>query len=152
MAAADRRRGTPRLHSSVRLTPGVYFFQARGFALQRAQVVELRAAYFGGTEHVDLVDDFRLQRENALHALSEADFADGEARLRSALAGDDDAFEGLDAFLVAFLDFHLDLDGVSRRKVREVGATALGKQFFDDLVCHDCVLPAGAEAPNLIGF
>ncbi len=45
---------------------------------------------------------------------------------------DDDAFERLKAFFVAFLDLDLDFDGVAGPKFWEIGAAALGQQLFDD--------------------
>src|SRR5258706_940528 len=119
------------------LTAGVDFFQPCRFALQLTQIIQLSAPHFGGAEHVDLVDHLGLDRENTLHALSKADLADGEAGLRPARPRNDDALERLDAFLVAFLDLDLNLDGISRPQVRNVGAAALRQQSVDDLVCHD---------------
>src|SRR5215208_5047658 len=41
---------------------------ARCLALQRAQVVQLGASDLGGAHHLDLLNDWRVQRENALDA------------------------------------------------------------------------------------
>ena len=46
-------------------------FHARRLALQLAQEVQLRAPDPRGADHVDLVDDRRMQREDALDALPE---------------------------------------------------------------------------------
>src|SRR5579862_4991864 len=64
--------------------------------------------------------------------LSEADLADGEAGLRSVVALDDHAFEGLHAFLVAFLDLYVDAHRVAGAEFRDVGAFRFCQQFFDD--------------------
>src|SRR5277367_6173482 len=89
------------------------FFQSSSLALQPAQIVKLGTADSRGTHHVNLVDDLGVDGKNTLHALPEADLADGEARLRAALAGNDDAFERLQALFFAFSDLDQHLDGVA---------------------------------------
>ena len=74
-----------------------------------AQVIELGAADIAAAHDLDLVDDRRIEREDALDALAEADLADGEAGADALVgAGDAHAFERLDAGAVAF--DHLDAD------------------------------------------
>src|SRR5664280_3927073 len=78
----------------------------------------LRSAHVRRTQHFDLVDDLRVGGEDALDALPKAHLAHGEAGLVSVTLGNDDTFESLQALLVAFLDLHVDPDGVAGLKVR----------------------------------
>src|SRR5262245_22511923 len=56
-----------------------------------------------------------MQREDALHPLTERHLADGERRSGPApMEADDDAFEDLDAFLVALANLDMDPDRVAR--------------------------------------
>src|SRR5450432_2547172 len=89
-------------------------FEPGGLALQGAQVVELGAADLAGAHHINMVDHLGIDREDALHALTETDLSHGDAFAHpSAIAGDDGAFKCLQPFLVAFLDFDVDLNGVT---------------------------------------
>jgi hypothetical protein len=91
------------------------FLHARRLALQLAQEVQLRAADLGGAQDLDLVDDRRVEREDALDALAERDLADREGRARAApVHADHHAFEHLDALLVAFAHLDVYLHGVPR--------------------------------------
>src|SRR5262249_50521886 len=74
----------------------------RGLALQIAQVVQLRAADLRRSRHFHLLDRRRVQRKDALDTLSERHFAHGEGGARAAaVQADHDAFEDLNALLVA---------------------------------------------------
>ena len=106
--------------------------QTSCFAFESAQIVELGAANFGGAQQIDLVDHFGVDGKNALHALAKADLAHSEAGLRPVVALDDHAFKGLQSLLVAFLDLHVDADGVARAKRGNVSALRFCQQFFDD--------------------
>jgi len=108
------------------------FAEACGFATESTQVIELGSADVGGAEHVNLVDDLGIEREDTLDALAEAHLADGEGWLRAAALGNDGAFEGLGALFVAFLDADVNADGVARPEAGNVGALGLGQQFGDD--------------------
>src|SRR5687767_15053584 len=91
------------------------FLHARGLPLQLAEEVQLGAADAGGAHDVDLVDDRRMQREDALHTLPERNLANGECRARAAaMHPDHHALEHLDALFVAFANFHVDADCVPR--------------------------------------
>src|SRR5438876_5348541 len=50
----------------------------RRLALQIAQEVKLGAAHFGGSHDFHFLNDWRVQRENALDALPERDLAHGK--------------------------------------------------------------------------
>ena len=120
------RRWYLRLRSFLLLLLRLHFAQSCGFALEFAQVEQLGAADLVGPQHFNFVDDFGIQRENALHTLAEADFADREAALRAVAAGNDCAFKCLNALFVAFFDPYLDADGVSRLHAGDVLALQLG--------------------------
>src|SRR6476620_7877856 len=80
-------------------------FHPRGLALQIPQEIELRAPHARRSHDVDLRDRRRVQRKDALDPLTERDLAHREAGARAAAVhADDDAFEDLDAFLVALAD------------------------------------------------
>ena len=84
-------------------------------ALQLAQEIQLRAANTGSPQDVDLVDDRRVQREDALDALAERDLAHGKGRARpAAVHPDHHPLEHLDAFLVAFTHLHVHANGIAR--------------------------------------
>src|SRR4051812_15440896 len=54
-----------------------------------AQVIQLGAANLAGADHLDGLDQRRIDREHALHALAVADLANREALLdAAAVAGD----------------------------------------------------------------
>src|ERR1700721_2799313 len=108
--------------------------QTGGFAFEAAEVVELGAANFGRAQQVDFVYHFGMDGENALHALTKTDLAHGEAGLRSTVALDDHAFEGLQTLLIAFLDLHVHAHGVAGAKFWEVGAPGFSQQLFNNQV------------------
>ena len=79
-----------------------------------AQIIQLGAADPAGAHHVDVIHHRSVQREDALHALAEADLAHGDGLAHAGVVlGDDGAFERLQAFLVAFLDLDVHADGVA---------------------------------------
>src|SRR5271155_5337987 len=104
------------LHTSRSMLPiqvrlsagGFHFAQASGLATQRAEIIQLGAADVRRTQHINLVDDFGVDGEDTLHALAKAHLAHGKAGLCAPALGDDDSFKSLQAFLVAFLDLHVD--------------------------------------------
>src|SRR5436190_10628775 len=55
-------------------------FHPRGFSLQFAQEIELRATHPGRPHDVDLVDDRRMQRKDPLDSLAERNLAHGKCR------------------------------------------------------------------------
>ena len=129
---------------------------ARRLALQLAQEVELRAADLRGAEHVDLVDDRRVQREDALDALAERHLAHREGRARAAAVhADHHALEHLDAFLVAFTHLHVDADGVAgldRRALRQLARSTVSTAFMTllpSLVAPTTLPAAGARSSAL---
>ena len=85
----------------------LHFAQAGSLAAETAEIEELGAANLVGTELFDLVDDLGVEGKDALDALAEAHLADGEGAVGAAAAGDDHAFESLEALFLAFLDLDL---------------------------------------------
>src|SRR5436853_809564 len=72
------------------------------FAGAAAQIIELGAADGAAADHLDRFDVRRINREDALDALAEADLPDREGAAEAAIgAGDADAFEILDAGALA---------------------------------------------------
>src|SRR5581483_239068 len=103
---------------------------ARRLALEIAQVVQLRAADARRFRDLDLLDRRRVQRENALDALTERHLADRERRPgAAAVDADDDAFEHLDAFLVALTHLDVHFDGISGTHGRPIGQLRLLDEF-----------------------
>src|SRR5258708_6380846 len=87
--------------------PGVLcpLFQARCFTLQPAKIVQLRAPDLTGSNYVDVIDHLGVQREDTLHSMAEAHFPHRDRLAHpGVIAGDESAFEGLQPFLIAFLD------------------------------------------------
>src|SRR3954471_4840753 len=115
------------------LLPGL--LHPRGLALQLAEEVQLGAADLGRAQHVDLVDDRRVQREDALDALAERHLAHRERRARAAAVHPDDhALEHLDALLVPFAHLHVHAHGIARLDRRALGELSA----LDGLNgCHD---------------
>ena len=60
-------------------------FEAGGFTSQRAQVVKFGAPDFRRAHQLDSIDHTRVLGKNTLDALTEADLADGETGLGTAL-------------------------------------------------------------------
>ena len=105
----------------ILLLGGFDFFDAGRFAAKFADVIKLRAPHSSGADYFNFVDHFRMKRKDALHTVSERNLANGEGRAgATVLLGDTNTFKYLDAFFVAFLDFDVDLDGVSRLEAREI--------------------------------
>src|ERR1017187_5308639 len=122
------------------------FAEACGFALQSAQIVKLGAAHAAGAHHVDVVDHACVDRENAFHALAEADLAHRDALAHAGvIACNHRAFEGLQTFLVAFLDLHVHANGVARPELGSVGALVLVNDFRQQGFCllnpYSSILP-----------
>ena len=93
----------------------IAFFDTGGFSAQFAQVIKFRAANTTTANHVNMVNNSRVKRENAFDADAEADFSDSYGFARAAVfAGNYDAFKNLQTFLVAFLDADVYLQGVAR--------------------------------------
>jgi hypothetical protein len=68
-----------------------------------------------------MIDDGRVKREDALDSDAETHLAHCDALTCSAmLAGDDDTFENLETFFIAFLNSNVNLYGVTRLERRDI--------------------------------
>src|ERR1035437_7245196 len=116
-------------------------FQTGSLALQGAQIVQLGAAYAARADHIDVIHHLGVHREDTLHALAKTDLADGDALAHAhAVAGNQHAFESLQALFLAFPDFHVNLDGITGAKFGELFLPlVLGNEFGQQRILHDNV-------------
>src|SRR5512140_1795169 len=90
---------------------------AGGLAATIPQVIQLRAPHLTVPLDLDPLEHGRVHRERAFHADTLRNLANGERLARAAASpGDHEALEHLNAFLLAFLDLHVNLDRVSGRE------------------------------------
>ncbi len=107
-------------------------------AAQTTEVEELGAANLVGAELLDLVHHLRVQREDTLHALTEAHLADGEGSLRAMLLGNHNALKGLQTLLLPFLDLYLHAYRVAGDKIGKIRTLELlGQLLHDGMDRHD---------------
>src|SRR5437868_4413673 len=107
--AAARSLGFGSLAARNVTLDGAALGDAGGFTGAAAQVIKLGAADVAAAHHLDMVDDRRIEREDALDALAETDLAHREAGADALVrAGDAHPLEILHASAVAF--DHLDAD------------------------------------------
>src|SRR5664279_797925 len=127
------------------------FFDARCFTAEIPEVVELRATDPAMAFDLDAINAGRIEWEHALHADSTRDLTDGEHLPRAAaFARDHQTLEDLDTFLVAFFDLHMNLDRISRRKCRNVGARFTRFDELHEILSHDDNLPVFLSEPASI--
>src|SRR6185369_43665 len=122
-------------------------FQTGSLALQGAQIVQFGAAYAPCADHVDVIHHLGVHREDTLHALAETDLADGDALTHAhTVAGNQHAFESLEALFVAFLDLYVHLNRVTGAKFGEFFFPfVLGDKLGQQRILHDNV-------PNLLVY
>jgi hypothetical protein len=108
------------------------FLKTGSLATETTEVEELGAANLVGAELFDFVDNLGVVGEDALDALAEAHFANGERALGALFDGDDHAFESLETLFVTFLDFDLHADEVAGGKFGKVCALELVSQLLHD--------------------
>src|SRR6476620_3467261 len=102
----------------------------RGLALQVPQVIQLRSPHPRRFGDLDLLNGRRVQGKNPFDTLAERDLADGERGARSAAVNPDhNAFENLNAFIVAFAHLDVHTDGVPRSHGRPIRQLRLLDQF-----------------------
>src|SRR5213079_2480806 len=100
--------------------------QGCAFAQTLAQVGNLGAAGGALALHLDLVNPWGMEREDALHAFAVADATDGEHLVQPMPAPPNHhAGENLDALFVAFHDFGVDADAVAHPEAGVVLAILL---------------------------
>lgn len=116
------------------LSGGLAFFDTGALAAEAAQVEEFGAAHVAVLDHLDLVDVRGVEGERAFHAHAVADLAHSETGADACTAAADaHALELLDALLVAFDDFNVNVDGVARPEFRIVGAHKFGFDEFNQI-------------------
>src|SRR5690606_28675163 len=153
-AARSRRCGAPASGpwSGGRRSAAPALLHARRLAPELTQEVELRTAHAGRPHDFDLLDDRRVQREDALDPLPERDLAHGERRTRAAtMLADDDPLEDLDALLVTFADLHVHPHGVPRPHLRtldELGPLDSFNRVHDRLLLSPAAIPRTRPAPR----
>jgi hypothetical protein len=102
----------------------------RGFALARAEVIQLRAANGTLALNLDLRDAGRVDWENTLHTLAVRNAANGEILIDArALAANHNAGINLDTLLVALNHAGVDFDGIADIEGLEVGFELFGFDF-----------------------
>src|SRR5580704_14634298 len=70
--------------------------QTGGLALETAQIVKLGAAHASGADHIDVIDDSRVDGEDALNAVAKANLADRDGLAHAGVVtGDESALERL---------------------------------------------------------
>src|SRR5690606_6068953 len=94
---------------------------ARSFAGQIAQVVQLRLAHVAATLQRDAFDLVTVRLEGTLNAHAVGDLAHGEGRTQTAVAlADIHTLEGMQTLADAFLDAYLYHDGIAGAEFRQV--------------------------------
>ncbi len=97
----------------------IAFLDTCSLAAQIAEIIELGTADLTTTNDVNVVDNRCVEREDTLDAYAKADLADRNGFAYAAMfAGDADAFERLETFLIAFLDPDVHAKRVARLKGR----------------------------------
>ena len=128
--------------------------QAGCFAPQSAQIVKLGAAYASCSDQIDMVDHRRVDREDALHAVTEADLShrDGLAH-PTILAREHGSFKGLQPLFITFSDSDVYANGVARPELRMRRRPRVLVDELADEVRSACFLPMlrGLVTPHLTG-
>src|SRR5690606_1188552 len=109
--------------------------------------VELRPANLPAPDHVDLLDDRRVQREDALHADPVRDLAHRKRLVDvTTLAGDADTLEDLDPLLVTLAHPDVHTQRVARPEVRDVIPDLIPRYFPQNIHCGLLNVSAGSRA------
>lgn len=114
-------------------------FESRCLADAVAQIVQLRSSDLTVTNDVDMVDLGRMKGERSFNAYSERKTSYGKRFSYAAvLERDDDAFERLQSFSVAFNDLDPHLNGVADAEFGQIGLHCL---FFNNVYDIHLTLP-----------
>src|SRR5438105_6738646 len=131
--ANSAKRRAWRRSSAVGFLALTLLFDARGFAAEISEVVELCASDPAMAFNLDLIDGRRVEGKHPLHAHAAGNLAHGEHLPgAAALARDHQALEDLDALFVAFFDLDVDPDRVAGGEVGDVGARFARLDQFHD--------------------
>ena len=99
-----------------------------------AQIVQLGTTDLTVADDLNVVDGGRMNGEHLLHADAVRDAADSDGLLDAAvLLGDDGALEDLDTLTGAFLDLHVDTDGVADLDGSDFVGQGFLVQFLDEI-------------------
>src|SRR5579884_135062 len=115
--------------------------QAGSLAFEPAQVIQLGAAHAAGSDKVDVIDHWRVDREDALNALAETDLANGNGLAQAAvLTRDYGAFESLQTLLVALANSDVHADGVAWAEFRYVLTLVRVLNLIEQSILHGGIL------------
>ena len=144
------------LFGSFRRTGAGLLGDTGAFACEAAQVIQLGAANLALAPDFDGVQRRGVQREDALDAFTEGEFPDREILVHArARAGDAEAFKGLDALALAFLDLHVDAQRVAGLEIRDFLAFGdagdfLGFEDLDEMSGHGYCLSVARFCPRTL--
>jgi hypothetical protein len=111
--------------------PSANFFNAGRFSAQFAQVVQFCTANFTAAHDFQFRNPWCMDRKRSFHTNAVGNFADGKCLADACpAAADDDSFEQLDPFTVAFHNFYMNPDSVPRAKGRQVRTKLFFRNFF----------------------
>ncbi len=114
------------------------FFDTGFFAFQIAQVIQLGLTHVAATLDLDRINDLAMGLEHAFYAETVRNLAHRESGIDAGiLDGDNDAFIGLDAFAIAFLNLYVNDDGVAWTEFRQLALHLFGFKLLEKLV-HGC--------------
>src|SRR5688572_16112609 len=107
---------------------------ARRLTAECPQIIEFRAANAPAAHHLDGLERGRVYREDTLDADTAGDLTHRERLAHAAaLAGDADAFEGLNAFFFTFTNAHVDTQCVARAELRNALTQLFSAYLFHDI-------------------
>lgn len=109
------------------------FFNPGSFTMTAAEIENTGAAYFTSSDQLNFVDAWRLDWENSFYPNSVRNFTNGKSFTRRVrvTALDHCSLKLLDTFLVSFLDFNVNHNGITCRKVRIIFLTVFGKCLYE---------------------
>jgi len=114
---------------------GTLFFDSGSLGGQPTDISEIGTTDFSGPDDFDLPDHRGMDKEGSLDADAVGHLPNRERfGNASALLLQNQTFESLESFAVAFLDFDPNLDGVSRVKSGIVGLQEFFGYLGDELL------------------
>ena len=111
---------------------------ASGFTAQVAEVIQFGATHTTHDRDFDLGDFGRVDGERTFDAATIGNLANGERFANATTAtANDDTFENLDAFFVAFLNIDVHANGIAGTEIRQVGANLFLFNCCNNWASHD---------------